>query len=111
MSKDKPEIISDIYSYLKFYNDYKKYPVYANEVKQTDTSFDFQENIAGKPDSIIAGEKQVYEKPVYEMKKANEDIVVEKPVSIYSPREDFSHCDSLSEKRRALKRINRVSHL
>ena len=111
MSKDKPEIISDIYNYLKFYNEYKNYPVYANEVEHIDASFDFQETSAGKPDSIIAGEKQVYEKPVYEMKKANEDIVVEKPVSIYSPREDFSHCDSLDKFYEEIKDCRKCSHL
>ncbi len=106
MSKEKPVIISDIYNYLKFYNEYNKYPVYANEVKHIDGSFDLTETSDGKPDMIIA-----VEKPVYEMKKGKEEIVVEKPVSNYSAIIDFSHCDTLDKFYEEIKDCRKCSHL
>lgn len=104
MSKDNTEIITDIFNYLKFYTEYIGYPLYANENKNSDSSFDLLNCEVGFPEA-----KDEVDIPVQERKNVKMEIVNEKPVN--KNPQDFAHCDSLDKFNEEIKDCRKCGHL
>lgn len=104
MSKDNTEIITGIFNYLKFHTEYNGYPLYANEIKNSDSSF----NLLNCEDEIPDVINEVHN-PVYEKKSGKKENVFEKPESMY--HQNFTHCDSLEKFYEEIKDCRKCSHL
>ena len=106
MSKNKSEIVSDVCNYLKYYNEYKNYPVFLSEIEFSGSGIDLSENL--NEESVIQNH---VEKTIYKEKAIVEEKVMQKTELVYSAGNDFDHCDTLVKFYEEIKDCTRCSHL
>lgn len=99
MSKDKNKIIEDMINYLKFYQEYYNYPIYKNEIKESDTSLNL---LVESEDEYQPVKEKIISQP--ELKK--EEVITVKEIfseTIPLISENWMGCDTLESFSREIK--------